>query len=175
MCSTLLQRLRNQRLESSSHTRTQNTSTRTRLSTAAQKHSHTHQRVLTWPVLKKTKRKEKNKTKGLLKKECPLFVLWTLTQTQTPPRGTRGGVCGPPVVKCVHLSMSAGASLGGPREEWGPPASPHPLVEVIHCCPPAAAPCPRPRCPGGCGSGSAPRCCASCRRRASCRAPCAPG
>lgn len=52
---------------------------------------------------------------------------------------------------------------------------PPPWAEVIHCCPPAVAPCPLLRCLVGYGSDSVPHCCASCRSRASFQAPCAPG
>lgn len=74
------------------------------------------------------------------------------------------------VVKCVYLSVCVrggfwvGARVSAPLS-----------AEVIHCCPPAAAPCPLPRCPGGCESDSVPRCCASYRRQASSRALCAQG
>lgn len=71
-------------------------------------------------------------------------------------------------IVCVCLSTCAG---GQELERRRLP----PEAEVIRCCPPAAALCPQPRCLEGCGSGSVPRCCAFCRRRAACRAPCAPG
>lgn len=76
--------------------------------------------------------------------------------------------------ECVHVVKMC-ISVPCVQGCWVRAPSAPPLAVVIHCCRPAAAPCPRPRCPEGCGSDSAPRCCASYRPRASRRAPCAPG
>lgn len=91
--------------------------------------------------------------------------------THTHTRALESDVClrsekRPRIKICASLRVRRGAAPAVPAP---------PSAEVIRCCPPAGAPCPPPRCPAGCGSGSAPRCCASCRRQVSCQAPCAPG
>lgn len=110
------------------------------------------------------------KNKRLLRRVCPL-----LCRTSSPKHfslmcawGQRASVCSK---KKKNLCISPCAQGGGVlHQQFLPPS-----VEVIRCCPPGGAPCPRPRCLEDCESDSELHCCASCRRQVSCQVPCALG